>query len=166
MVDKVFGRLKVIALASQPARGHARWFCVCDCGDIVIVDGVHLRRNKIQSCGCILTEILTARNAALAKHGMYGTPTYRSWVAMKSRCKAAHRKYYGGRGVTVCSRWKRFENFLEDMGERPTLKHTIDRINGNGHYTKSNCKWSTKKEQSSHLMPRGTYKIKVPPLID
>jgi hypothetical protein len=91
------------------------------------------------------------------KHGhrKLRTPTYRSWQAMKERCfneKSIGYKRYGGKGITVCERWKNsFENFLADMGERPEGK-TIDRIDHTGNYEPSNCKWSTRKEQA-----RNTY---------
>jgi hypothetical protein len=85
------------------------------------------------------------------------TPEYRSWQMMKNRClnpKAEDFKYYGGRGITVCKKWMRFEGFLEDMGRRPSPLHTLERKNNNKVYCKRNCKWATRKEQARN---RGAY---------
>jgi hypothetical protein len=93
------------------------------------------------------------KNKEIARHGHTSrlgvSPTYSSWHSMKARClnKKVHTyKYYGGRGITVCERWLKFENFLEDMGERPN-GFSIDRIDNNGNYEHSNCRWTTQKEQ-------------------
>lgn len=91
------------------------------------------------------------------KHGEKGnngaTPEYRSWSAMRARCsnpKLKEYPRYGGRGITVCERWQSYENFLADMGRRPSLQHTIDRIDVNQGYFKENCKWSTNVEQANN----------------
>jgi hypothetical protein len=83
-------------------------------------------------------------------HGMFGTPEYSCWAAMKQRCfnpKSSVWHRYGGRGIKVCERWIVFENFLSDMGPKPSLDHSIDRIDNDGDYEPRNCKWSTQKEQ-------------------
>lgn len=88
------------------------------------------------------------------KHGMYRTPTYRSWRAMLSRCEnpnATGYGRYGGRGITVCDRWRAdFTAFLADMGERPSIDHSIDRIDTDGNYEPSNCRWATRSEQQQN----------------
>jgi len=90
----------------------------------------------------------------MTTHGMHKTPEYRSWGNMKNRCFNPNEKRYsdyGGRGITVCDRWKNsFENFLADMGLKPTPKHSLDRIDNDGDYQKDNCKWSTHVEQQNN----------------
>lgn len=92
--------------------------------------------------------------------GRKATPEHRAWTGMKKRC--SYSRYpdfyrYGGRGISVCERWESsFENFLADMGARPSPKHSLDRINNDGNYEPSNCRWATKKEQANNRKPRRT----------
>ena len=125
----------------------AAWECLCDCGNVTTVAGVNLRKGHTTSCGCAVVKHLLQMNCT---HGQTGSPTYRSWAKMKSRCydnQDIGFALYGGRGITVCERWQTFENFLADMGTRPSGM-TLDRVDPNGNYEPGNCKWSTALEQS------------------
>lgn len=132
-----------------------RWLCRCDCGKTKIIRGLSLRTGKTKSCGC-------THYAAITKHGHNGTKgktrTYHSWDAMIQRCtnpKAGKWPYYGARGIKVCAQWRDYRQFLADMGECPPGL-TIERINNDGNYEPSNCKWATMAEQSTNKRKCGT----------
>ena len=89
----------------------------------------------------------------MTTHGMSITPEHKAWKNMKQRCLNPNNKRYsdyGGRGITICDRWLNLDNFLADMGSRPTAKHSLDRIDNDGDYQKDNCKWSTRVEQENN----------------
>lgn len=148
-----FGRL--IALSQAPAvRGKIKWQVRCDCGAEKIVDGGHMRRGKIVSCGCYLHEITVEkaprylRKGAPTKHGMKGAKVYNVWKTMRQRClnpKCADFKHYGGRGITVDPRWDDFRAFYADMGEPNGL--TLERIDNAKGYGPDNCRWATWSDQ-------------------
>ena len=153
-----FGRLTVLSLDSIRQRPLKRrgtlWLCQCTCGAKCIVRGTHLQSGNSQSCGCMKREL--ARELASTQNTTHGhargsiSPTYSVWIGMRKRCQnKATNGYlrYGGRGISVCERWHKFENFLADMGERPPGR-TLDRINNDGNYEPGNCRWATLEEQN------------------
>lgn len=147
-----FSGLVVITYVGKDKSGNSRWLCQCDCGNEKIVLGGNLKNGHTKSCGCLHRGTITkhghSRSDALA------TTEYRSWRMMKTRCMNPNTEYYkdwGGRGITVCERWlNSFENFLADMGEKPTKKHSIDRVDNAKGYSPENCKWSTSTEQNNN----------------
>lgn len=124
-------------------------FYRCLCGKELSIPICNIHTSSIKSCGCLKKK---PSEEYSYKHGKSRTYIYYAWSQMKDRCYRSNNKAYksyGGRGITVCDRWLgSFENFYEDMGDRPSNEHSLDRINVNGNYCKENCKWSTRKEQS------------------
>jgi hypothetical protein len=144
-----FGKLTVIRRATSNSTEHSRWLCRCDCGSLHESRASHLKQGNVSSCGClpnIYPEASLRHGHARAKKR---SGTYSSWAAMLSRCrnpKSSVWERYGGRGITVCERWLKYENFLADMGERP-IKGTIERKDNDGNYEPGNCLWITQAEQ-------------------
>jgi hypothetical protein len=121
------------------------WMCQCSCGTEREVRGENLRGGLSTSCGC--------DRKGNTKHGLANSLTYGSWCNLIQRCtNPRHPKYndYGGRGITVCKRWSKFENFLADMGEKPAPRMSVERKNNNRGYTPSNCVWATNNVQASN----------------
>jgi len=153
-----FGRLTV---TGEAAKYHApggqvqrQVECKCDCGNVVTVRTASLRSGLTASCGCLQREKAAVNGRNSATHGMNGTPTFRAWMSMKQRCLNTNHEFYrhyGGRGITFCERWQSFENFLADMGERPSSNHTLDRYpNNDGNYEPGNVRWATWFQQNSN----------------
>lgn len=150
LTGKKFGKLTVLSIVNRVKVGERiKWKCRCECGKIKITSSKMLKNGRSKHCGC-------SKNAKgiNLKHGGKGTPEYNIWASMKARCynkKSAAYQYYGGRGITVCESWKNsFVCFLKDMGKRPSLELSIDRINNDGNYEPSNCRWATIFEQNKN----------------
>src|ERR1039458_2331141 len=158
-VGERFQRLTVVAfLPARSACGGRMVECRCDCGGTYVVAAAALRMGHTKSCGCLLPDRMKEEPHNI-KHGHYrggkSSPTYASWASMRQRCtNPAHKQYpnYGGRGITVCERWAGsdgFPNFLTDMGEKPG-DLTIDRVDNEGNYEPSNCRWATYIQQNNN----------------
>lgn len=157
LTGQKFGRLKVLEFSYRDTNRTYYWLCKCNCGNLTKVAGGHLKNGHTKSCGCLLAE--AQKNGSIT-HGLTKSPEYRSWLHMKDRCLNENDKsykIYGGRGITICKEWLNdFEVFYRDMKERPSKKHSIDRINNSLGYSKINCKWSTKKEQARNTRTNKT----------
>ena len=146
----VFGRLTVIGYAGQNRK--PAWYCQCECGNITIAAPSNLRAGIIRSCGCLKTELwLEVRT----KHGeaVIGqmTPEYRLYFNAKNRCNNKGNKSYknyGGRGIEF--RFDNFDEFLEEVGRRPSKAYSLDRIDNDGHYEKGNVRWATVLQQAGN----------------
>lgn len=144
MIGNIYGKWRVLRKAMSCKR--SKWVCKCECGKEKCVRGDILTAGKSKSCGCN-TNIWKLRTT----HAQTRSITYRSWMGMKRRGTGCeHKKNYADRGIDLCASWHKFENFLSDMGERPSLQYSIERIDNSKGYSKDNCKWATKKEQQSN----------------
>ena len=154
LVGERYGRLIVIEeapsvmYAGQGNRRKRFWVCRCDCGNKVTIAHGDLRNGRTRSCKCLDNEVKSVRLKTVAtRHGGAYTPEYLTWKRIHNRCKNPNNRYYGYAGIKVCERWNSYENFIADMGPKPTPKHSIDRLNFEGDYEPLNCRWATPEEQ-------------------
>jgi hypothetical protein len=161
LAGKVFGKLTVLEFVGRKrGGGDSLWRCRCECGKSSIAYGWNLKVGNSRTCGCGVAPALLKSNIT---HGKCHTPEYRVWAGIYTRCYNANEKswpFYGGRGITICARWRGdegFSNFLADMGPRPSRLYSIEREDVNGHYEPDNCVWATKKEQV--LNKRNTLRV-------
>lgn len=145
-VGRRYGRLTVTTdfrwyVSPQGARVLQR-VCICDCGGVAYASIGSLKSGNTKSCGCLAREMLTER----ATHGASGRRTFNIWCLMRKRCDDKRDPAYGGRGISYCDRWGKYEHFVADMGEAPDGL-SLERKNNDGGYEPGNCRWATQKEQ-------------------
>lgn len=171
-IGKIYNRYTVIDVEiRKDLRGlKTTWGkCLCQCGNIKFVRMAALKSGQTKSCGCFAIDLSKKRvgdKSTFYKHGhnINGklSPTLSTWRSMLSRCNiktSTSYKNYGLKGVKICKRWLEFNNFFQDMGERPSIKHTIDRIDNSKGYSKENCRWATKSEQAINRKTTRFYTI-------
>ncbi len=164
LTGQKFNRWTVIKYHHKNKYRSHFWLCKCDCGNQTIVRGDNLKGGATKSCGCLRKESLQL-NPHNLKHGHTTndiiSETYTTWQKMNQRChnpNVSNYKNYGGRGIKVCKKWRKFEGFFQDMGERPPGL-TLDRVDNDRDYCKANCKWSTPKEQARNTRRNKTFII-------
>jgi hypothetical protein len=153
MTGRIIGLWTVLRRVSAEGVCPVLWTCRCECGIERDVLARSLRNGQSKSCGCERKRKTATRSFKHGHRTNMSNRTYSSWMNMCRRCadpKNNRYRYYGGRGISVCARWKNsFANFLADMEERP-LGCTLDRIDPNGNYEPSNCRWATPKTQAGN----------------
>jgi len=160
LTSQKFFRLKPLRGIRKDLGSYSKtfWECLCDCGKTVTVEAGNLTSGNSKSCGCFFQENIEQMHLTHGhsrRVGKQQTHEYGCWQSMRIRCSDSTRKdwkYYGGRGIRVCERWRdSFENFLEDLGPAPSKKHSLERGESDGHYEPGNVRWATHKEQMNNF---------------
>ena len=161
LTGKTFGYLTVLRRAENNSRGDASWLCRCKCGNEKVILGKSLRSGATVSCGCYHKEVVAKQQTT---HGGTKTRLFTIWQNMKRRCYNQNYKfyeYYGGRGITICDEWLNdfvsFRDWAVSAGYNDTL--TIDRIDSDGNYEPSNCRWISRKAQVNNCRSNRVYEI-------
>lgn len=161
-----FGKLVIVGGPIGTIVAKHRWETTCDCGKTRLCrryDLLRTDRRSVKCCGCTRGEshiVHGFASRALKQTGY--TPEYRGWMAMRARCnnpKTENFRYYGGRGIKVCARWEKFENFLADMGPKPDDQYTLERKDHDGNYTPKNCVWIHRSQQAKNTRRATTLAI-------
>lgn len=150
-IGTVFGSWTVVGQGEQrPPSKHIYWRCQCECGTVRDQKATVLNKGRAKACGCKISE---ASRIRATKHGMADTSIYKIWRGMISRCeRTADKDYkrYGARGITVCKKWHDFPSFYRDVGDRPSVVHSLGRIHNDGNYEPSNVRWEMSAQQSNN----------------
>jgi len=151
MTGQKFASITALSVVGKSASRDLKWLFHCECGNQFVANGYYARSGKITTCpDCAKKRV----GLASFKHGQTETPEYAIWSDIKTRCynsKTKAFKDYGERGIIVCDRWlESFDNFVADMGKRPSKNHSIDRKDCNGNYEPTNCRWATNIEQGEN----------------
>lgn len=155
LTGKKFSRLTPLRRVPEKDGKRMTWLCLCDCGKETLAETNSLTHGYRVSCGCLMVEKARTTGIKNTKHGLSRSgkvlPEYAVWINMVARCtNPKHKQYnrYGGRGIMVCDRWlKSVSDFISDMGHRPSAEYSIDRIDNDGNYELSNCRWATRAMQ-------------------